>query len=536
MADPQPIQVTNNTSGIIELFDAYQQTTGDAGPTATTPVTYTSLGTVKAGATGTINTLHASNHIVAMQSGPLADPVGGTQAHFPVKVIAVLSITKKRSFTVEKADKDAMEQNFRFIRYVSANPGSALATQFLAALNDDNQTTAVNAFFAGSTTFGSCTMVTWAAVTAWQSDFLSAWQGSYYLYDATPDLKVMRLVAGASVTLSGDDVQAQLWLVNANGKWTMDSPHTALAITAGQVTEPTPTEGMSVTLQPVWMNAVQSSTTNDTSANSVIAPAMAGTVNGTKVMGNFKQMATPAADSSASSDSIVAWLKQNINIGVLVSAGMLYIMYKQWQESKNTKADEVARQDQAKGADDETLQNDVNDSIDKVDVQAKKALEPVQKARRASFEEFPKNEAAARTAQDKADVQVDVAQQEDALDTVLEEAPASPLTDKVANSLDSASTKADQGDVDGAREALTETATNLKTLVTENEKSFSTEAREAAAAVEEDIRTSNEQAQAERQAAEDQAENSDKDPNDPVDDKDVTNADASDMDFPVEGR
>jgi hypothetical protein len=252
-------------------------------------------------------------------------------------------------------------------------------------------------------------------------------------------------------------------------------------------------------------------------------------------MGNFKQMATPAAGSSASSDSIVAWLKQNINIGVLVSAGMLYIMYKQWQESKNTKADEVARQDQAKGADDETVQKDVNDSNGKVDVQAKKALEPVQKARRASFEEFPKNEAAARTAQDKADVQVDVAQREDALDTVLEEAPASPQTDKVASSLESASTKADQGDVDGAREALTETATNLKTLVTENEKSFSTGAKKAAATVEEDIRTSNEQAAAERQAAKDQAENSDKDPNDPVDDKDVTNADPSDMGFP-EGR
>ena len=94
MADPQPIQVTNNTSALIELFDAYQASTGDAGPTAATPVTYTSLGTVKPGATGTIKTLHASNHIVAMQSGPLSDPAGGTQADFPVKIIAVLTITK----------------------------------------------------------------------------------------------------------------------------------------------------------------------------------------------------------------------------------------------------------------------------------------------------------------------------------------------------------------------------------------------------------------------------------------------------------
>ena len=66
-------------------------------------------------------------------------------------------------------------------------------------------------------------MVTWAAVTAWQSDFLSAWQGSYYLYDATPELQVMRLVAGASITLNGDDVEGQLWLADANGKWTSSS-------------------------------------------------------------------------------------------------------------------------------------------------------------------------------------------------------------------------------------------------------------------------------------------------------------------------
>lgn len=532
MADPQPIQVTNNTSGIIEMLDAYQQTTGDAAPTATTPVTYTSLGTVKPGATGTINTLHASNHIVAMQSGPLSDPVGGTQSHFPVKVIAVLSFTKARSFTVEKADKDAMEQTFRFIRYVSANPGSALATQFLAALNDDAQTTAVNAFFAASTSFSSCTMVTWAAVIAWQTDFLSAWQGSYYLYDASPNLTVMRLVAGASVTLSGDDVQAQLWMADADGKWTMDSAHTDLKITSGTVTEPVPTEGMSVSLQPVWMNAIQASATNDTSATSVIAPAMAGTVNGTKVLGNFNEMATPAADSSASSDSILAWLKQNVNLGVLTSLGMLFIMYKQWQESKNTKADETVKKDQAKGDDSETMQKDVDDSNVKVDGAAKKVMEPVQKASQSSFEDFPQSEADARTLQAKADVQVTVADQEDRLEIVLEEAPASPKTDKVANSLQDASTKADAGDVEGAWKDLGDTSTNLKTLMTESEKSFSTEAQTAAKNVEQDIETSNKQAEAERQAEKEQSENSDKDSNDPVDDTDVRNSDAPDIEFP----
>lgn len=525
-----PIQVTNNTSGAIDLFDVYQQDTGDDGPTATTPVTYTRLGTVKPGATGTVNTLHASNHIVAMQNGPLTDPVGGTQVHFPVKVIAVLSITRQRSFTVDKADKDAMEQTFRFIRYVSANPGSALATQFLAALNSDHQTAAVNAFFAGTTSFTSCTMVTWTAVTAWQSDFLSAWQGSYYLYDASPDLKAMKLIAGVSVTLSGDDVQAQLWMADADGKWTMDSAHTALTIAAGEVTELTPTAGMSVSLRPVWMNAVQSSATNDTSATSVIAPAMAGTVNGTKVLGNFKKMPTPAAGSTASSSVILAWALQNINIGVLLSAGMLFIMYKQWRESKNTKADEVVKKAQAKGKD--ATQDDINKSGDRVDLQAKKALEPVQRANQRSFEEFPKNEADERALQAKADVQVKVAQQEDALESVLEEAPASPATDDVARSLQKASDKADADDVDGAWKDLSDTGTNLKKLMTESEASFSAEAKADAAAVEEDIKTSIELADAEQRAEKERADSSDRSSDDPVTDDDVMNADQPEMDFP----
>jgi hypothetical protein len=529
MADPQPIQVTNNTSALIELFDAYQSSTSDAGPTATTPVTYTSLGTVKPGVTGTIKTLHASNHIVAMQSGPLSDPTGGTQADFPVKIIAVLSITKNRTFTVEKADKDAMELTFRFIRYVSANPGSAIATQFLAALNDDDQTTAVNAFFAASTSFSSCTMVTWAAVTAWQSDFLSAWQGTYYLYDATPNLQVMRLVAGASVTLNGDDVEGQLWLADANGNWTSSSQHVALSIAGGTVTESVPTEGMSVTLQPVWMNALQTSGTDNSTVTSVIAPVMAGTVNGTKVLGNFNKMAIPTAGTTESSDSITAWLKQNVNVSILLSAGMLFIMYKQWQESKNTKADEVVRQDQAKGDNDTTIQNDVNKSNSTVEVGTKKAMGPVQKTNQKSFTDYPQNEADAIALQKKASVEVTIANQQSKLESILEEAPASPETDAVANSLQDAIDKAGAGDIDGAWTSLRDVSTNLKTLTTKYSKEFSTDAKNTSEEVQKDITEANKQAEAEREAQEEQARDSNKGSEDTVDPDDARNAEPTDL-------
>ena len=85
------------------------------------------------------------------------------------------------------------------------------------------------------------------------------------------------------------------------------------------------------------------------------------------------------------------------------------------------------------------MQKDVNDSNVKVEVAAKKAMEPVQRASQSSFEDFPQSEADAVALQKRRDVEVTVADQEDRLEIVLEEAPASPKTDKVANSLEDAS-------------------------------------------------------------------------------------------------
>lgn len=540
MSTLPPITVTNNTSGPIELLDSYQQPTGDQPVSATTPVTYTPLGTIPAGATQTIEILHASNHIVATQTGPLSDPTAGTQVAFPVKVIGVLSIGQPRAFTVEQADKAAMEQTYVFIRYVSANPGSTLASQFLAALDSKDQTSAVNAFFAGSKSFSACSMTTWTAVTAWQTDFLSSWQGSYYLYDASDDLKAMKLVAGVNVTVSGEDVSAELWLADADGQWSSASAHTPLSIASGVLNESTPTPGLSASLKPVWANAVQTTASGGSGgsggagATTVIAPTLAGTVNGTKVLGNFRQMPTPASSSSSSSPTgaVAAWLKKNVNISVLISAGMLYMMYKQWQESKNTKADQKVSEDQAAGADDATIESDVQTVYETVEVRIYVEMSPTVEQELPSFEDFPEAEQAAQELQAQADVQEVVAQQEDALESVLEEAPASPATDDVVTALQNASDKADAGDVDGAWSDLGEVSTNLETLVSENEGTFSQEAQDAAKAVQDDIAEANEQADAEAKAQQEQQEEADKGADDPVDGDDVNGPDSDPIEFP----
>lgn len=327
MSDFPPIEVTNNTAGVIELFDVYQTPLGpNQSVTPTTPVTHTSLGTVDAGATGTIKTLHSSNHIVALQTGALSDTTTASQVHFPVKVIAVQSITKNRSFTVEKADKDAMEQTWRFVRHVSANPGSVLATQFLAALDDKDQTDAVNGFFHGSKSYSLCTMSTWTSVMSWQSEFLSAWQGGYFLYDASDQIKTIRLVAVVAISVVANEISALLYLADKNGWWTKYSQHTDLTIASGIVSESVPGQGgISVNAQPVWMNAVQKGNSDGVSATTVIGPTLAGTVNGIKVLGNFHMMSTPSQDNELL--AVGAWLKQNLGVGMLISAGMLYMMY-----------------------------------------------------------------------------------------------------------------------------------------------------------------------------------------------------------------
>ncbi|MEA5464223.1 hypothetical protein [Leptothoe sp. PORK10 BA2] len=490
MGEQKPINVTNKTGAAIDLYDVFKQ-----GDSADAPVVYTPLGSVAAGATASIKTLHAANHIVAMQTGPLSDPVMGPQVNFPVKVIAVLSFSKERDFTVSAGDKAAMEQTFRFVRYISANPSSTLAAQFQAAMEGNDQTNAVNAFFAGSKTFNLCTLSTWTTIMSWQAEYLSAWQGNYYLYDMTEGATPGTLVAGAAISLADRTLSAKLAMADADGKWSAASQPVALAIAGGVVSETPPGGAISASLRPVWMPAIQ---TKGKTVNHVIAPTLSGTVGGKKVLGNFKQISPPSKSAPQASTDLMSWLDKHA--GLLVSAGMLYIMYKQWQEGKQRARNEVAERDA--GRDPQDVQADID---------AREA--DVDQAERAEVARAPHPDAAAieasvngvRAAEGQARVGEVVDVQQDRLMEVLADAPASPAVENAAEAVEAASDAAGKGDVDGALKSLDKVSANVDVLLKDAESSMSKEARSAAEEVKSDIAENEHQVEEERKIEEERA-------------------------------
>jgi hypothetical protein len=446
-----------------------------------------------------IKTLRAANHIVAMQTGPLKDLGAKPQVNFPVKVISVFSFDPTRDFTIAQTDKAAMEQTFRFVRYISANPTSTLATQFLDAVGQKDQNTAVNDFFANSQSFKLCTLSTWTSIMSWSAAFLSAWQGNYYLYDTASQSKPGTLVAGVAITLNGTTLSAKMSMADAEGKWSDSSQVVDLKIADGVISESNPGEtGASANLQPVWMNTVEA---KGTTVNNVIAPAMAGTVSGKKVVGNFKKI-TPTPKSTTDKPSTAEDILSKLDkyAGLLISAGMLFVMVRQWQDAKRSKAKEVAEKEADTGHDPEDIHSDVVAAEADVKEPSELANAP-----RPKPGEVTQSGQALRDAEVRGDVSDAVARQTEGLRTVLENAPASSAVDKAAEALADAKAAVDSGKTDASLKKLGEVRTNVDHLLQSSGEQMSEEAKGAADKVTSDIAEQEERAAAEDQAKQDRA-------------------------------
>ena len=352
-----PVTITNQLSVPLDIYDVFNP--ASSGQTA--PYLYTKLGTIAAGATGTVTTIRQVSQLEAMYTGTISELLGWYYYQFPIKLMSGTQFSfgnpPPLSYTIADADRESMIQSFLFHKFAMANPDSALTKNLNAALKSTDPT-AVNTFFAGTQNFKSCTLSSWNAVMTWLTMFTSGWQGPYYLYltapDSPPQNYVPVLIGTLNIVSTDSASSATLTLCNQDSSGNLHplSPaQTSTVVMAGDGTmvDQNPGQDATATLTPVWVNTIQTTMNGNQSQTSYISgPTVTGTVAGKKVVST--QTLMPLPSQTQSSNSLASgWsiFSQSFGtlcqvVGLIVGMAMLYQMAKQRTASKET-AEEKAK-------------------------------------------------------------------------------------------------------------------------------------------------------------------------------------------------
>jgi len=521
MANPT-VTITNNTSIEVEIFDVYNHTNDPKGI-----LTYTSLGKVAAGQSASMLTKHFASQLQAMYTGKVAALNDNYYYQFPIKVIAVSGLDDVRVFTISNDDKLSMEQSFRFIKYTMANGASKISKDFITALGNSDQKTTVDAFFAKTASFAKCTLSTWTATVAWQTQFLNAWQGPYYLYNLSADAKDVKLISVVNIVSNAKENTAKIYIANKDGKTDANSQSTDITAAGdGIISEKDVGSGaISVSLQPIWMNV----TDTDSSGNVryLIGSALSGTLNGIKVLGTGEKidLSSPSAGSSGGKSS-EDWFKANgarngfivSIIGLISSLGMLAVMVMQGRKHGAQASNDVEN----KAKDPEADKAKVEAEKAKVEADNNKAMEqevkPKVEEAQKDVDKLPElNDNLADAEKEVKAIEV-VEVQVDKLKDILEEVPPNDAVEEAAEKLGDAEDKIKDGKAD---EALPDVADAADVLQVEAKKAGSQikKAQEDQIdKVAEDMKEAKAREAAEAKAKAEKAKDDAQDPDEPVDD------------------
>jgi hypothetical protein len=367
-----PVKITNNLSVPLEIYDVFNP----AASGQTTPYLYTKLGTIAAGATGTVKTIRLVSQLEAMYTGTIPELLGWYYHQFPIKLMSGTQFSfgnpPPLSYTIADSDRESMIQSFLFHKFAMANPDSALTKNLNTALQSSDPT-AVNTFFAGTKNFKSCTLSSWNAVMTWLTMFTSGWQGPYYLYEAAPSdppqnyaptlLATLNVVSTASANLATLTLCSQ----DASGKIQPLSPaQTSTVVMAGDGTmvDQNPGQDVACTLTPVWMTTTQTTMEGNQPQTTYIAgPAITGTVAGTNVVSTQTVIPLPSQAQSGS-QSPGFFSGQTFNTicevtGLLVGLVMIYELAEKRLSGKQQALEEARN--------DATSKSDLNNKIEAID-------------------------------------------------------------------------------------------------------------------------------------------------------------------------
>ncbi|KAF5700943.1 hypothetical protein FMUND_14137 [Fusarium mundagurra] len=339
--------ITNNLGFGVDIYDVFNPDTSKPGP-----LTYTFVVTVRNGASAQeVQTKHRYSQLQAMRTGNIEALNNNYYNQFPVALFVVTPFTTN-DFTLTKDMQQSMEQSFKFIKFSQANPTSKLATDFRTALgNESSQEDAVNEFFKGTGSFKLCTLSTWTAVFGWQTQFISPWQGTYYLYSlgssTAGSSSAPALVATLVITSSAGANSAILTMANT------DNENTEVVMAGdGTIQEKDPgVSDISLALAPAWLNVSQASQQDGkTIYKYVIGAAFTGTINGINVAGNLNQLSIPdpsnrsqnASDQNSANKLSIGYIATIVGmvtgtLSAITSIGVVYFMWKGHKQAQDQK-------------------------------------------------------------------------------------------------------------------------------------------------------------------------------------------------------
>jgi hypothetical protein len=496
------VTITNNSGVDVEIFDVYDPSAdGQKGL-----YNYTSLGKLKNGERATLNTLHFASQLQAMYTGQVAALNNDYYENFPVAVLPVTILDDSTlSQTITADDRAGMEQAFLFVKYSGANADSNLTQQFVAALGKDDPNTAVDAFFKGTKNFSKASFAAWTSIMAWQTQFLSAWFGPYYLYQDDPNAKAIKLIAVANIVSGASESSAKLHMADQNGEVSASSQSTDIAQAGdGTINEKdVGTSPITATLMPVWMNipSVQA----DGSARYAIGATMSGTVNGIKVLGNGQKITVPRGSGSGPT----SWYDQFSKlygltlstVGILSSMGMLFIMFKQWRGERTHKSNDVVNKSKNPKAEAESIEKAQKASDQQVDQEMRPKVQQQSQEATSQVEKLSATSKEITSATKEIQARQTLAEQSGKATEILKEMPPNDKFEQAVSALSESKVNLDSGDIDGALGKLSDAAGTIVDI-TQDARSKATEAQKEAA---EEVKK-NVDAETERQESMDQAE------------------------------
>lgn len=352
------VSVTNNSGVDVDIFDVFDPNPeGQQGS-----YQYTKLAKVSNGQTANIQTLRNASQLLATYSGKIS--LGGNSAYyekFPVasKGVSVLD-NPPYAWSILADDYAGSQQAFQFIKFTSANPASNIAKGFITALQQNDDGASVNKYFAGSASFAKATFESWSQVVFWQTQSLSAWQGSYFLYNVPKAGEKIQQMAAVSITSDSNGTTGSLYLPDDKGVIQTDAKKYSIkpSGTGAIVLEDSGGSDLALSLTPAWVTIL--TITNPGADGYPVGGSLSGTLNNDNVVGTGQklppQCATPvpisillagdashesAADSSTSGNSsggnssplLWNYIVATIVTVVCLSIGIIVVV--KWRSQRN---------------------------------------------------------------------------------------------------------------------------------------------------------------------------------------------------------
>lgn len=257
------VSIANNLTGAVDIYDVFDPSTA----TQKSPIKYSKLATVAAGATAQVTMIRPVALLNAALTGAIQELNGNYYYQFPIKAMSGTQVTfgtpPPLSYTITAADRSAAILSFQFHKFAMANPSSLLTQNFNTALKAGFA--AVTAFFQGTDNFKTCTMGSWHIVMTWLQNVSSGWQGPYFLYSTPSPLPANytpQLLATLNIQSDATADTATLTMCgqDSSGNPIFASPVQQLTLTMmgdGTMQGTDTASGLAASLTPVWMNVIQ---------------------------------------------------------------------------------------------------------------------------------------------------------------------------------------------------------------------------------------------------------------------------------------